>query len=62
MTSEIRQAEKDKYGTVSLIHGIFKKRKKKRQSHRKRMVAAKGWGGMGKQKLVKTFSDKMNKL
>lgn len=29
MTSEIRQAEKDKYGTVSLIHGIFKKRKKK---------------------------------
>ena len=30
MTSEIRQAEKDKYGIVSLIHGIFKKRKKKK--------------------------------
>ena len=32
MLSEIRQAEKDKYCTVSLIQGIFKKRKKKSKS------------------------------
>lgn len=32
MLSEIRQAETEKYCTVSLIHRIFEKRKKKSKS------------------------------
>ena len=44
MLSEISHTEKDKYHMISLIHGIKKKKtlKKKKKTHRDKLVIARG--------------------